>query len=718
MLAFNDNWEFVFVCTEAFMRGEGEGEKVRLPHTVRQLPPHYIDRGQYETRAGYRNTFMLTPEQAAERVFLQFDGAQHTLEVFVNGEPAGRHACGYTAARIEITDLIRPGENRVAVRLSTFEENIPPFGFAIDYLGYGGLCREVWLDIRPRVFISDVFVSTPDIGTVRAETRLEGGNAKKRLVLMDKAGRIVLTAEGEKDVFELSVPDAEPWEPDSPVLYTLAVSLPGTGDEKRVSFGFRMAEWKKDGFYLNGRRFFLRGLDRHQCFPYMGDAAPASLQREDARILKEELGCTCVRTSHYPQSQHFIDACDALGLLVITEIPGWQYIGDDAWKEQALVNTREMVLQYRNHPSIVLWGVRINESGDDDELYLKTNRIAHDLDPSRATGGIRCRVQSSFLEDVYTFNDFVHTGNNRGVRTRAEVSPDPEKPLIITEHNGHMFPTKSFDTWERRQEHAVRHANVQIAAAESGEHAGCLGWCFFDYPTHPDFGAGDRICYHGVSDRFRNPKTAAYLYASQQEKTPVLYCGCSMDIGDYNACDMGRIAVFTNADTVKAYANGEFVTELRQTKDSPFPHPPVFMTPEVYRPYLGNWGDGYASRWLLEGYRDEKLIAKETLSPAKDLRLHVLCSATELIDSETYDAAAVRIRIEDENGRVASYAQLPVFLQLRGVAELIGPSTVTAEGGMTGTYIRTTGEAGKAELTVIAEGLAPVTVSFTVRRTS
>ena len=141
MIAFNDNWKFVFVCTEAFLRGEGEGEKVRLPHTVRQLPPHYIDRGQYETRAGYRNTFMLTPEQAAERVFLQFDGAQHTLEVFVNGEPAGRHACGYTAARIEITDLIRPGENRVAVRLSTFEENIPPFGFAIDYLGYGGLCR-------------------------------------------------------------------------------------------------------------------------------------------------------------------------------------------------------------------------------------------------------------------------------------------------------------------------------------------------------------------------------------------------------------------------------------------------------------------------------------------------------------------------------------------------------------------------------------------------
>ena len=106
----------------------------------------------------------------------------------------------------------------------------------------------------------------------------------------------------------------------------------------------------------------MRGLNRHQSYPYMGYAAPESLQREDARILKEELCCNAVRTSHYPQSQYFIDECDRLGLLVFTELPGWRHIGDERWKEQACENLREMILQYRNHPSIVLWGVRINEA--------------------------------------------------------------------------------------------------------------------------------------------------------------------------------------------------------------------------------------------------------------------------------------------------------------------------------------------------------------------
>ena len=96
-----------------------------------------------------------------------------------------------------------------------------------------------------------------------------------------------------------------------------------------------------------------------------------------------------MRTSHYPQSQYFLDECDRLGLLVFTELPGWQHIGDGAWKDRACAMLQEMLLQNRNHPSIILWGVRINESVDDDEFYTRTNQIAHTLDPSRATSGVR-----------------------------------------------------------------------------------------------------------------------------------------------------------------------------------------------------------------------------------------------------------------------------------------------------------------------------------------
>ena len=206
--------------------------------------------------------------------------------------------------------------------------------------------------------------------------------------------RLMAEADGTGDVCVIDVPSAERWDIDSPKLYTCEVTLE-TGDVQRVKFGFRDIEFRADGFYLNGRRVFMRGLNRHQSYPYMGYAAPESLQREDARILKEELCCNAVRTSHYPQSQYFIDECDRLGLLVFTELPGWQHIGDERWKEQACENLREMILQYRNHPSIVLWGVRINESVDDDAFYARTNAIAHELDPSRPTSGVRYIQKSS-----------------------------------------------------------------------------------------------------------------------------------------------------------------------------------------------------------------------------------------------------------------------------------------------------------------------------------
>ena len=159
--------------------------------------------------------------------------------------------------------------------------------------------------------------------------------AELEVSILDGAGETVWTGRPGR----AAVPDARPWDTENPTLYRCAVRLLAPGgtelDRQETAFGFRTIEFKADGFYLNGRKTFLRGLNRHQSYPYVGYAAPEALQREDARILKEELSCTAVRTSHYPQSRHFIDECDRLGLLVFTEIPGWQHIGDMAWKNQA-----------------------------------------------------------------------------------------------------------------------------------------------------------------------------------------------------------------------------------------------------------------------------------------------------------------------------------------------------------------------------------------------
>ena len=773
-----NNWEFTPRFTTDFLKGLGEAQQVRLPHTNAGLPLHYADHNDYQMICGYRRKLFIDADLEGKRLFLQFDGAAHIATVYVNGQETVTHRTGYTAFRVEISQLVDFGaENLIVVRLdSTENPQVPPFGFVIDYLTYGGLYREVWLDVRENSYISDIYITTPQLDTAQIQVTVDNpkGCTATAEILDDSGKALVYKQIAINDSDTLPFPDAKPWSVDDPQRYTCRVCLFKDGqpvDSQSVVFGFRTAEFRRNGFYLNGKKLFIRGLNRHQCFPYIGYAATEHLQREDARILKEELCCNAVRTSHYPQSQHFIDECDRLGLLVFTEIPGWQHIGDAAWKEQAVENVREMVMQYRNHPSIVLWGVRINESGDCDERYTRTNAVAHELDPSRPTSGVRCILQSSLLEDVYSYNDFSHTGNNPGVRKKKTVTPDMSKPLMVTECNGHMYPTKSFDDWTHRQNHAMRHARVQNDAAASGEHVGCFAWCMFDYATHKDFGAGDRICYHGVLDSFRNPKLAAAVYASQGDQHPVLQISSTNDIGDYAASVAGTTYAFTNADEVWLYKNDQFVSKLAQSEYTGMPHGPMAVTDTIgallesqegypkdkaetirkclnavakygatslppreilrmafammrykmtmkdamalYGKYTSSWGSE-AVVWRFDAIKDGKVVASVTRSASTKLHLEVTPSQTKLQEGDVYDMAAVRIRVLDEFGNPAVYAQLPVTLELTGEAELVGPKVITAEGGMCGTYIRTTGNTGSATLTICTEQTEPVTIHFAI----
>ena len=400
--SFCDDWEFTHHWTEAFGKGlpVPKQQAVRLPHTCREVPLHYASPADYEMVCGYRKRFRVPPVQAAPRLFLRFDGAAHQAVVRVNGRVAGQHRGGYTGFAVEITDLVdREGKNLLTVQLDTREDPaIPPFGFVIDYLTYGGLYREVWLEATVESRLTDLFVYTPTLhdAVVQWTAELTPAAVAVRIRLETADGTLLTeqTAQAaETGKMQLSVPEAQPWDTEHPVLHhAVAELLNAAGqpiDRKQVTFGFRTAEFRADGFYLNGKKTFLRGLNRHQSYPYIGYAAPESLQREDARILQEELHCTAVRTSHYPQSPYFLDECDRRGLLVFTELPGWQHIGDAAWKDAACAMLQEMILQNRNHPSIILWGVCINESVDDDAFYNRTNKIAHQLDPSRATSGVR-----------------------------------------------------------------------------------------------------------------------------------------------------------------------------------------------------------------------------------------------------------------------------------------------------------------------------------------
>ena len=187
MISLCNDWEFTPEWSEAFLKGTAAGETVRLPHNVKELPLHYAGPEDYELVCGYRRKLAIPESYRGKRLFLQFDGAAHGADVYINGIHAGSHRCGYTAFRLEITDYARfGGEMDLAVKLDTRENPaIPPFGFVIDYLTYGGLYREVWLDVREESYITDVFVTTPAADTLMAQVKVCGTYDAIRLSVLD-----------------------------------------------------------------------------------------------------------------------------------------------------------------------------------------------------------------------------------------------------------------------------------------------------------------------------------------------------------------------------------------------------------------------------------------------------------------------------------------------------------------------------------------------------
>lgn len=804
-LYLNDDWLFTEQFEDSLVAPEypeNTLQPVRLPHTCKETPFHYFDESLYQMVSGYRRHLLIPKDWQGKRILLTFEGAAHDSTVFCNGKKVGEHHCGYTAFTVDLTDNVLYGQdNLLCVRLDSRENlNVPPFGYVIDYMTYGGIYRDVRLEVKEKVSLSDIFVhtaidfrSSPVTAQITSEITLTESDENvtirqyympKSTAAAQESWRLLCEQTVSTDVscdkeFSLTATITAPllWDTEEANLYILKTQLLYQDntilDETETRFGIREAVFKKDGFYLNGRKLRIRGLNRHQSFPYVGYAMPKSMQRLDADLLKKELGLNAVRTSHYPQSHYFLERCDELGLLVFTEFPGWQHIGDDAWKAQAVANAEDMIRQYRNHPSIILWGIRINESPDDDAFYEKTNAVAHKLDPSRPTGGVRAMKKSHLLEDVYTYNDFLHDGEMPGCDPKKKVTSDMEKPYLISEYNGHMYPTKAFDNEERRSEHAIRHANVLDAVAGQPDIAGSFGWCMFDYNTHKDFGSGDRICYHGVMDMFRNPKLAANIYACEQEQTPVLEITSSMDIGEHPGCNRGNIYILSNADSVKMYKNDRFIKEYLPGM-SPYKHlkhGPIliddfigdsFAQNERFRPkhakeitdamnlvargslnhipkrlyltalkllliyhidfaevtrlytkYIGDWG-GTATVYRFDAIKDGKVIKSVTKEPVREIRLEAEADHTILTEQHSYDVALVRIRAVDDHGNVLPFYQEPVRLITEGDISIIGPDTIALQGGMGGTYVKSTGRSGRGALLLQSQTAGEVRIPFQI----
>ena len=712
MLPINRGWRFSPKVVDGDTNREFDDAafmRVVIPHTNKVLPWHSFDDKEYEFISTYRRHFKLPRGSRGQRVFVDFEAAMTASTVWINGHSLGEYQGGYTPFSFELTEHVDwAGDNVIAVHVdSTERTDIPPFGYEIDYMTFGGIYREVNLRVVPALYIENMVACAVDpltdypslkvecffdspvaIDPRRYSWRVELRDGDKVLAKEDVLLEVPSPQahSGSQMITLKKLDSIQLWDLKHPRLYSVHVHLMdgdvlSDKDSRRV--GFREAHFTPAGFSLNGKIVKLRGLDRHQTFPFVGQAMPARVQRRDAQILRNSLRCNIVRTSHYPQSRHFLDACDELGLLVLEEITGWQHIGDEAWKDIAVDNVRRMIRRDWNHPSIILWGVRINESKDDHDFYVRTNALAHSLDKTRQTGGIRSNLASELLEDVYTNNDF-------GFPLHAPVNP----LYLNTEFVGHTFPTRSTDDSDRLREHTLRHARIHDQIASDPQFSGGLGWCAFDYNTHANFGSGDRICYHGVSDIFREPKPAAGFYKSQcdPDEEIVLEPAYHWARNDENT-GFTTAVVCSNCDHLKFFLDsGDGFRPLTEADPDRKQFPNLRYAPfsvPFEKAAIRNWGD-----LRIDGYiKDKKVISKSYSGRGVDRKFVALADDHEL-RGDGADATRIVLRVTDEFDRIRPIANDPIVFELSGPGQIIGDNPLALTGGTGAIWIRTIEQPG------------------------
>ncbi|MGZ0145894.1 glycoside hydrolase family 2 protein [Kribbella sp. WER1] len=678
-------------------------EAVTLPHTVVPLSWRDWDAAAWEDLWCYRRSVDVPAD--AQRVFVDVDGALHAASVYLNGEPAGSQGGGYLAHSYEVTALVRPGANLLEVVVDARWLPIPPNGHpdghgAVDYYQPGGISRSVDVRFEPATFISDVYarpldVLDPSARRLEVTCTLDGDPEQVGVELRAPGGRVIAAGSGTH--LTLRDLDVQLWSPDSPTLYDVVARL-GNGSQRTVRIGFREARFEVDGFSLNGTRLELFGLNRHQIFPWTGMAMPDRVQRRDAEILRNELNCTMVRCAHYPQSPAFLDACDELGLLVFEEIPGWQYVGDAAWQDLVVADVERMIRRDRNRPSVVVWGVRVNESANYPELYLRTQKAAKELDPDRATSGAMVAGEYStdaFHQDVFAYNDYAHDDTGATL-----LEPLPDIPYLVTEAIGSLAGPHFYrrtDPQEVQARQAFLHAQVHQQAAVDDRYLGVVAWQAFDYDSENGW-VDHRLKCNGVADTFRIPKLGAAIYRSQvpPSRRPVI---APAFYWDDSAPD--ELMICSNCSTLEVFLDGELVATVHPDTErfGGLPYPPSFL------PHPG------PGELRIDGYVDTHRVISSSFSPALD-RLQLVADDTEIVADGT-DLTRVVLQATDAHGNPLP-ATGTVTFELDGPGQLVGDAGFPLEsnGGAVAVWVRAN-EPGRIDLTATHPTLGTASVTVT-----
>lgn len=717
---FKDNFNPEYITRKSY----DDFQTIHIPHTVKEVPYDCFDEFMFCFLSTYVRFFEL-PELGERQVVVEFEGVSAYYELYVNERRVADHKGAYSTAVYDITEYVHAGENKLLLMVDSHERgDIPPTGSTVDFLLYGGIYRDVSLYLLDSAFISNALICYELNGsatTVAPEVILSNAGTSfiaEVRVEISREGKVfhrferkveVVTGESNVKLDPENLPGIERWDLDTPVLYDIKTTLLREGkeaDTHTTRVGFRTVRAEVGGFYLNERKVKIIGMNRHQSYPYVGYAMGKRPQQRDADILKNELHLNTVRCSHYMQSRYFLDRCDELGLMVFEEIPGWGYIGGDDYKEVAFNDLRDMVLGHFNHPSIVIWGTRLNETADDDNFYRETARRCKEMDPTRPTTGVRWQKNSSLFEDIYSFNDYTtlsSTEPTKGeflLQTQQQVTGLPYKvPYLLSEHTGPLLCTKPGDPAMQQERFALYHAMVLSKILCSDDYLGAIGWCMFDYNTHFDHSRQEKICYHGIMDMFRVPKWASYLYRSQKDPDEeIVLQPCTVMGRGERGEGVIPFYVLTNCDYIDVTMSTAIESKTNRFYPSNrfigLPHPPIEVKEGelFFQPF---WEGS-----TIIGYVDQKEVARIVCTKNPYLaKLDVVADDTELY-CDRVDETRIVCTFRDTDGLRMLHHFGVGKIVTDGDIELIGPDTLPVMGGTIAFWVKTNPLGRKGEASV------------------
>lgn len=744
-----------------------------LPHIMQLEKKHCGGNGIYQGIGWYRRYFTLDKAAQGKKVFISFEGVMTSCHVFINGKEIKKHHGGYVGFEVDVTDhLNREGNNLLAVRVSAEYDPFTPPGKPqgnMDFYYYSGIYRDVAMTITDPVHMTDpveagitagggVFVTYPEVSKqksrVHVKTHLKNEAAVEaigalRTSLWDSKGKKVATQvmpirlrQGEDTHYEqeLTVLNPQLWHPYSPHRYTLKSEVLVNGkkvDEVDTKIGIRtIRQTTHGGFFINGEHLYLRGANRHQAYPYVGDAASNAMQEREVIDLKRG-GYNAVRAAHYPQDPAFLEACDKYGLLVLECIPGWQYYNENPlFNERLYQVAQEMVRRDRNHPSVFLWEIMLNES-----RY-----------PAEVAKAIYDKVHAEYPGDqMYTSGDYFGSAEKADYFDvlYKQVGKYPKDGNVMSNYKEDQLALKPLYSreWgdgvgEKPQVSLMENEYEQMRQCRSRLHQlngnGYFDWCLLDLNersaghfvwSYNDYARGccTNTLFCGVVDINRWPKFSYYMLQSMRDKQisqEGLYAGPMVYIASYNASAEFRsstteITVFSNCDAVRLYRNGKLIGEQTRQERTP-----------LYAPIVQKGGSpcfvfdagGYeAGELKAEALVGGKVVATHRVrTPGMPHHVEIEVrhnGITPIADGS--ELIPVYIKICDKEGTLVPDSKAMVYLEVSGKGTLVGEginrlgiSYQQVEGGVGFAFIRVGKEKGNITLAARSLGLKAATTTM------